>query len=822
MADRYKSIFINILSLAIVCLFALLFFLPQNDNNVEHWGPSQPLRTSSAPLEKRFVSRGVKLRRRSHETRDQLPKPLEFIKQIQTSMSIDEVLFHQFDSHNKEPVANISVNRNSHEKTTRKLGIIVDPKDQYVFSEGFKLFAFNLLASNRIGLIRPLPDTRHRKCSSSESPTEQSLVMVNSTLHDTSTYTDTTVTSKISLQASIIICYYNEAPSALLRTIHTVIERSPIHLLREIIVVDDFSSDEFSRNRIEPLLNEPDLVNFVRTTKREGLIRARLHGAKLAEGNVLIFLDSHVEANVGWLEPLLETIQKNRTTIACPMIDLINAETLIYTPSPMVRGGLNWALNFKWDSVPSDNLKSYDDFIKPIESPTMAGGLYAIDREFFNQIGTYDHGMDLWGGENVELSLRAWMCGGRILILPCSRMGHIFRKTRPYGPEHNQPDSLLVNSHRAARVWLDEEYMENFYEANPDAKYLVSGDVNQRLELKHKLGCHNFTWFLDNVYPSLRSLKHNSDSKMIESSAKPKLFKFNNNLNRIDRPTNRRHGRGLYTESRKDMYMNSSPKQIASRYNALNQRSSDLDMFTHSRTIFDRKRMINHAIAINETGESDRHPKKLSKFQIESTGSNLCIESRNVFLSRGFTRLVLNFCAKVERDKNGELFINGTSIMNQLWTETELHDYRLGDNQCLDLIKYLPLLRKCHHMGSFQSWTYDEKNTTATIITNNGGGLCLGVERVQVDEPIIVTICDRKIAETGNVGEEYSDVLHLNHFRHSDRIGWRTGSSILRKSSKHRDTFGLKPLQPSQSWNLRFVTDNYSAISRVAKHSVND
>lgn len=71
-------------------------------------------------------------------------------------------------------------------------------------------------------------------------------------------------------------------------------------------------------------------VKVLRAEKREGLIRARLLGARHAKGEVLTYLDSHCECTIGWLEPLLDRIARNSTTVVCPVIDVIDDTTLEY------------------------------------------------------------------------------------------------------------------------------------------------------------------------------------------------------------------------------------------------------------------------------------------------------------------------------------------------------------------------------------------------------------------------------------------------------------------------------------------------------------
>ena len=70
----------------------------------------------------------------------------------------------------------------------------------------------------------------------------------------------------------------------------------------------------------------------------------------------------------------MSRIKGDKTRVVTPIIDIINADTFQYSPSPLVRGGFNWGLNFKWDPIPRSELQSDADFAKPFKSPTMAGG----------------------------------------------------------------------------------------------------------------------------------------------------------------------------------------------------------------------------------------------------------------------------------------------------------------------------------------------------------------------------------------------------------------------------------------------------------------
>ncbi|KAI4537641.1 hypothetical protein MG293_012504 [Ovis ammon polii] len=420
----------------------------------------------------------------------------------------------------------------------------LSPEGRRVALKQFQYYGYNAYLSDRLPLDRPLPDLRPSGCRNLSFP--DSLPEV-----------------------SIVFIFVNEALSVLLRSIHSAIERTPPHLLKEIILVDDYSSNAFVDSRPESrkpndayeyhqqtqlmscqafalsesvgekaikvplnylsssvfgpdfrdtLLEElkeklteyvdkvngqkPGFIKVVRHSKQEGLIRSRVSGWRAATAPVVALFDAHVEFNVGWAEPVLTRIKENRKRIISPSFDNIKYDNFEIEEYPLAAQGFDWELWCRYLNPPKAWWK-LENSTAPIRSPALIG-CFIVDRQYFQEIGLLDEGMEVYGGENVELGIRVWQCGGSVEVLPCSRIAHIERAHKPYTEDLTA--HVRRNALRVAEVWMDE-FKSHVYMAwniPQEDSGIDIGDITARKALRKQLQCKTFRWYLVSVYPEMR------------------------------------------------------------------------------------------------------------------------------------------------------------------------------------------------------------------------------------------------------------------------------------------------------------------------------
>lgn len=164
------------------------------------------------------------------------------------------------------------------------------------------------------------------------------------------------------------------------------------------------------------------------------------------------------------------------------------------------RGVFDWFFSYhKVQLRPGDQASPSSNY----PSPIMAGGLFAISSKFFWELGGYDTGLDIWGGEQYELSFKIWLCGGEMYDAPCSRVAHIFRGSMPFPNARPGVDFVSRNYKRVAEAWMDD-YKQYIYRRNP-ARYekVDAGDLSESLRVKKQLKCKSFKYFMEQVAPDM-------------------------------------------------------------------------------------------------------------------------------------------------------------------------------------------------------------------------------------------------------------------------------------------------------------------------------
>jgi len=253
------------------------------------------------------------------------------------------------------------------------------------------------------------------------------------------------------MRASIVISTYNEG-ECLWKTVRSCVD-SIAELDYEIVVADD-ASDDGSVDEMQRRFPE---VRLVRHPRRLGAPPTKDLGARHARGDVLVFLDGHCNPDPSAIERLVADVEQlPAPAVVAPRIALLDARNWANSTANCSNGYLMdlETLEESWPALPE--LRRRGRFI---ESPNLVGCCLAVKRQLYHQMGGYDVDMLGWGGEHVDLGLKVWLLGYRVLNDIEVVVGHRYKDEE----EGDVPEEqTLANKLRLARKHFSEPVWEDW------------------------------------------------------------------------------------------------------------------------------------------------------------------------------------------------------------------------------------------------------------------------------------------------------------------------------------------------------------------------
>lgn len=234
----------------------------------------------------------------------------------------------------------------------------------------------------------------------------------------------------------------------------------------EVIVADNGSTD----GSVEWLAERWPQARVLALGKNLGFGRANGRGVQMARGGFVAFLNNDTVVEPEWLAALLEPLLADPEVAAsCATLRLLEFPALLNA-----RGGTMTSAGYGYDI----------DFMVPVERepvghdrgpwhdvlfPTAAAAL--IRKQEFLAVGGFDPAMFMYH-EDVDLGLRLWLMGRRVVVCDRALVHHAFGGTshqahglrwrERLGMRHNvrtllkcyRPVSLLRVATRIARIWF--------------------------------------------------------------------------------------------------------------------------------------------------------------------------------------------------------------------------------------------------------------------------------------------------------------------------------------------------------------------------------
>ena len=211
---------------------------------------------------------------------------------------------------------------------------------------------------------------------------------------------------------SVVVITHNEGLNLRL-TVENLQDTLPPN--REILVVDDRSTD----GSADFLAQAQCFVSLAKPRRRLGVAQARNYGAARTSGQVIVFCDAHLCFPRHWHQPMIDLLEDPLIGGVAPCIS--DREARHRRGYGLRASGPD--LDVQWLGCKGND---------PYPVPLLPGACMAMRRDTFQATGGFDPGLIRYGVEDHELSLRFWLLGYELWLVPAVEVAHQFRSRIPY------------------------------------------------------------------------------------------------------------------------------------------------------------------------------------------------------------------------------------------------------------------------------------------------------------------------------------------------------------------------------------------------------